>query len=213
MRIKNGLSKEDANVFLTDLKLQLEFWISTIREVAQNFSSVVFIIRPHPSVSPSSWQEIVDKHELKNAVIETTGTAEDWSVQADLVLSNFSTVIHYCNLVDVNAFILRDSPLIEQINSDWLQKLPCLKSSDEIINALATMKKPDISLWKNYTNDHVLCDLRNIKSVQACSKPLSQRLMTLTKFIFNRDFIKYLLLSLRLYRKSSIERDRFKLNR
>ena len=207
LRIKGGLHPNDAKALLNDLNLQMQFWIKTIKEFSHITKKIAFIVRPHPSVDPARWEAIIKDNKLLNTFVETEGTAEDWAVSADLIVSNYSTVISYSNQVGLNSFILREKPLIDQINSNWLKNLPTLSNANEIVHALDT---PKIATGLSSIVSSSYTRIELLKNTDLYISPSHPRLSSVVKFLFNKTAFKHLLLSLGIYRKASIERDRFK---
>jgi surface carbohydrate biosynthesis protein len=89
--VQAGFARDFARQFIADGRLAYRAMLDTSVRLAKHFSSVTFVLRPHPFESLASYEGFA---ELPNAQVRQTGTSLEWINAASLLIhQNCSTAI------------------------------------------------------------------------------------------------------------------------
>lgn len=135
-RLSLGYSKADADIYVSFSKQHQIKMFGFLEELVLSGYNVV--LRPHPSITVDSYRErisslnvfsILEKSE--NFIIDDSFSAIDWAKEADVILSNWSTVVYDAYLAGKRASYY------------WPEKIP------DLINAYHTEEPSKISSVKD----------------------------------------------------------------
>lgn len=161
-RLSLGYSKEDADVYINFSKQHQFKMFNFLQDLVLSGYSVV--LRPHPSITVESYIERINSFKVFSALInneqffiDDSFSAIDWAKEADLILSNWSTVVYDAYLSGKKAAYYwpeKIPALINAYHTEEPYKISSVSDIEEII-----VRNPE------YMNEEFNSLIRGLKSV------------------------------------------------
>lgn len=137
---------------LASLKIIFKY----IHSAANSFQDIVFILRPHPSVSVHQYHDLFDKLNLSipnNIIITDKKTSNDWLMISDIVLSNYSSVLLDANNLNLPAFILEPLDFPSSLKYEWFNDFKSIRNLNQLNLLLSKIHYHD---HKKLINNYLL---------------------------------------------------------
>lgn len=142
-KIKEGFDREKAEAYLTFNRESLAAATRVLTELAES-GDYQIIFRPRPAVSLSDYRarlgEICDLPEAFRVI--KAGTAREWVLAADLVVSSVSTTLLEAVSAGVPACIFEPLPFPDWLHWDWYQWLPKARNKNDLVDGLESPHRP-----------------------------------------------------------------------
>lgn len=99
---------------------------------------VVFVLRPHPSVSIETYESELRRHgEIPiNLILSKAGSAWDWVGCSDAVISGWSTVTYSASQLGVPTALHLPLPLIPELDVPWVAAMPRFRCFQDAVDHL-----------------------------------------------------------------------------
>ncbi len=108
------------------------FWVA---KLAEERPRVAFVLRPHPSVSTSTYAEVFERLNIKkpsNVLITHNGTAIQWITKSQIVMSNYSSLLLDGLQYGTPSFILQPLPFPDDISYTWFSRFEKIRLYEEL---------------------------------------------------------------------------------
>ena len=106
-----------------------------IAKLAAERPRVAFVLRPHPSVSTSTYVELFEKLNIEkpsNVLITHNGTAIQWITKSQLLISYYSSLLLDGLEYGTPAFILQPLPFPDDISYTWFSRFKKIGLYEEL---------------------------------------------------------------------------------
>ncbi len=123
------------------VKRTLKDILGWILEACNQFSDFVFVLRPHPSVSPKQYDELFNEFKVSapiNLYVTSEFNAVEWIQQSDLIFSNYSSLLNDAHEYGKSCFILEPQKLPEYLYLDWMINIEKVKSIESFISIISS---------------------------------------------------------------------------
>lgn len=160
-RLNLGYDKQTLYEHHDLAKRYLEILSSWITDAAKNLPNYLFILRPHPNVCIEDYYSFYNNKKLvipNNLKISKQHTISEWLSVADVVCSNWSTVVYDANRIGINAALLSPIKRPPWLNVPWNDNVTNIKSYEEFLTFLSDTsneKKSTSSLIRNSESENV----------------------------------------------------------
>jgi surface carbohydrate biosynthesis protein len=130
-RVREGYyTREHALAYRDFQQRNLRKMADWLRAVAPSGTQI--ILRPRPITPPERFAEVFDGHVPPHVSIIKDGTAREWVLASDAVVSNYSTVLVDAAVAGKPACNLRTETFPDFLHAEFLDCAPSINSPDEL---------------------------------------------------------------------------------
>jgi surface carbohydrate biosynthesis protein len=136
-RVESGsYSRENALAYRSFQQRGLNIFLDWL-SLARDRSDVEIILRPRPSTPLERFVGACGDRTGANVTITKDGTAREWLLASDVVLSNYSTVQVDAAVAGKPTFNIRPEAIPEFMQAEFLDYVPVIRSSSEFLDVIA----------------------------------------------------------------------------
>jgi len=147
-KIKAGYERSIAYEYRDFSKKCLCEFVSFISDLAISRPDVLFVIRPHPSVSVEQYLEVFDQCSIsvpQNCLITKDYTVIDWIAVSNVVASSWSTVVWDAFNLGKSVFLFTPYQRPDWLNTFWNELVINVKDVSEI-NAIESSDTTSVQI-------------------------------------------------------------------
>jgi hypothetical protein len=125
------------------VKRTLNIILKWLSEACIHFPTFLFILRPHPSISPKQYNTLLKELGIAkpiNLIVTSDFNAIEWIRQSDIVLSNYSSLLNDSLEYEKKSFLLEPELFPDYLYYDWMKKFYKIKSLQSLISMLDSVE-------------------------------------------------------------------------
>lgn len=149
------------------VKRTLDIIIDWVNDAAIFYPDFLFIIRPHPSISPKHYEQLFKELNISkanNLLVISDYNAFEWIKQSDIIFSNYSSLLIDAQEFGKLSLILEPEIFPEFLSYEWMKNFNKINNKEMFINFISTNTE-SINNLENNKKYNGISDLSNLIKV------------------------------------------------